>query len=106
MPVYTILRVALLATIASTFVVGLARAQDLCSLPVQPLCSTEMATTTSDADRMRCVEDVRRYHETLVEYRECLKGSVADAEKRVDQAAGIVACMESGRTDCGAETKN
>src|SRR3546814_14356745 len=83
---------------------GGAVAQTPCSKPIQPICSTDMQTAATEAEQLRCQEDVRRYQEKLAEYRDCVTGPLADAEKTLAQSGRMAACLEAERKECRLET--
>ncbi|MFN4087638.1 MAG: hypothetical protein ACK4QW_01170 [Alphaproteobacteria bacterium] len=97
---------------AALFVAAAAPAQalEMCSRPIQPLCSTDMQPATTDlavteAERMRCIEDVKRYHEQMMEYRDCVMATVAEAEKSAEIAESMLRCMEERRQDCARDAE-
>lgn len=77
--------------------------QTICSRPVQPLCSTDILTADSEADRQRCLDDAARFQEGLDEYLACLADVVDDAERARKAVAGFRACLNDGRSDCTFE---
>jgi len=92
---------ACMAAVAST-----ATAQDLCSKPIQPICSTDLQTTGTDAERLRCTEDARRYEETMIEYRDCLKNALDGAEADLRKAQGLMSCLKEGGDNCEMQATN
>lgn len=85
---------------------GGALAQTLCSEPVEPVCATAVpatepsAATDQGVARSRCSEDAETYRDKLVEFRQCLEGSLAAASARVDAADAFIKCLADGEPDC------
>lgn len=86
-----------------------AHGQTLCSEPVEPICATTIpatdpsAATDQGVARTRCVEDAQSYRDKLDEYRRCLEGSVADAEKNVQAIDAFIACLQGEEPECRLE---
>ena len=82
------------------------QAQTLCSEPVEPICATTIpatdpsAATDEGVARTRCVEDAARYREKLQAFHGCLKGSVAEADRRIEAADAFIQCLERDQPDC------
>lgn len=83
-----------------------AQAQELCSKPIQPICSTDMLTTTEEAERLRCRDDARRYEDAMTEYRNCLNAALKEAEEALQKAQNLSACLEAGQDKCSIDVKN
>lgn len=87
-------------------VVPAAVAQTLCSEPVEPICATTIPATDPSAAidagvaRKRCLEDMDSYRDKLTEYRACLQGSVAHAERSLAAAADFARCLEDEKPEC------
>ncbi|MEQ8394641.1 hypothetical protein [Thalassobaculum sp.] len=83
-----------------------AQGQSLCSKPVTPVCATIVpstdpsAATDTGVARSRCLEDAETFREKLVEYQQCLKGSLDQATKAVRDADRFVACLQRNEADC------
>src|SRR3546814_18596525 len=78
---------------------GGAVAQTPCSKPIQPICSTDMQTAATEAEQLRCPEDVRRDQEKLAEYRACGKVPLDAAAKTPDQSGSSHARLEAESKD-------
>ena len=82
------------------------RAQALCSAPVKPICATAVpatepnGATDREVARRRCVDDAETYREKLVEYRQCLKGSLQETTAAVGAADRFIRCLQDGGADC------
>ena len=82
------------------------RAQSLCSKPVTPICATRIPAadpapaTEKPVARHRCIEDAGTYRERMQEYRQCLQGSVDEAERSLKAADAFIACLERGTVEC------
>src|SRR3546814_7429739 len=72
---------------------GGAVAQTPCSKPIQPICSTDMQTAATEAEHLRCQEDVRRYQEKWAGYGDCVRGTLDNAEKPRAQSGRMAACL-------------
>lgn len=83
-----------------------ARAQSLCSQPVTPICATGLPAATPTpatekaVNRSRCVEDAGTYRERLEEYRQCLQGSIDQADRSLRAADAFIACLKQGAEEC------
>ena len=83
-----------------------ALAQALCSEPVEPICATTIpatdpsAATDQGVARNRCLDDMESYRGKLGDYRACLEGSVAHAERSLKAAAEFVRCLEDNKPEC------
>ena len=81
-------------------------AQALCSQPVTPICATAVpatdpnGATSQDVARRRCAEDAETYREKLVEYRQCLEGSLQETTAAVEAADRFIRCLQDGGADC------
>ncbi len=83
-----------------------AQAQELCSKPIQPICSTDMLTTTEEAERLRCRDDARRYEDAMTEYRNCLNAALKEADEALQKAQSLSACLEAGQEKCAIDVEN
>jgi len=79
---------------------GEVNAQTLCSMPVQPLCSTDISAVTTKADRHRCLEDIDRFRSNLAEYRACLDGVLAKAQALEEASDRFRRCLREESGDC------
>jgi hypothetical protein len=77
-----------------------ASAQTYCSLPIRPLCSTDVLATDTDTERMRCIGDTARYIEDLVSYRDCLANALGEAKEMVAASERFRNCLEEASDDC------
>lgn len=84
-------------------------AQALCSEPVEPICATTIPATDPSAatDRgvatNRCLEDMESYRTKLADYRNCLAGTLATAERSQKAADEFVRCLQGGQPECRLE---
>jgi len=100
------LMAASLGLAVAAAIVPAAVAQALCSEPVEPICATTIpatdpsAATDAGVARKRCLDDMDSYRAKLTEYRACLQGSVAHAERGLAAAADFARCLEDEKPEC------
>lgn len=90
---------AAFAMLALAFL-GEAQGQTLCSMPVQPLCSTDITSVDTETEQQRCLDDIDRFMSNLTEYRVCLDDVLERAETIEETADAFRRCLREGRGDC------
>lgn len=98
--------VAAVVAILAVSAPGAAHAQTFCSRPVQPACSSGVASVDTEQERRRCLEDIERYIENLGAYGSCLDQVRANAASATEAADRFRACLGEGRNGCSFEGGN